>query len=94
MTQAKAAEPPAPPRSPQFLVGRDRQGNWVVQDQNALRGGLFVSRDAALRFVRSENEHRSPAIIMVSGVLELDPWNNPATLSGRQVIPDSHRRAA
>jgi len=94
MTQAKAAEPPAPLRSPQFLIGQDRQGNWVVQDQNALRGGLFVSRDAALRFVRSENEHRSPAIIMVSGVLELDPQNNPATAPRRPVIPDSHRRAA
>ena len=80
-------------RSPRFLVGQDRQGNWVVQDQNAPRGGLFVNRDAALRFVRSENEHGSAAIIMVSGVLELHPQNNPATVPGRQVIPDSHRRA-
>ena len=89
MTQATS-----PLRSHQFLVGQDRQGNWVVQGQNALRGGLFVSRDAALRFVRSENECSSPAIIIVSGVLELDPWNNPAAVPGRQVIPDSHRRAA
>jgi hypothetical protein len=27
-------------------------GNWVVQEQSGNRGGLFVSRDAALRYVR------------------------------------------
>jgi hypothetical protein len=25
---------------------------WVVQEQSGNRGGLFVSRDAALRYVR------------------------------------------
>ena len=77
MTQAKQAEPPSRLRLPPFMVGRDRRGNWVVQEQNGVRGGLFVDRDAALRFVRSENGRRPHAIIMVSGVLELDMAAKP-----------------
>jgi len=53
------------------MIGQDRLGRWVAQDQSGARGGLFVSRDAALRFAKAENG-RPQAIIMVSGVLELD----------------------
>lgn len=72
MTQTQEAEPPGRSRPPHFLVGRDRRGNWVVQDPKGMCGGLFVSRDAAVRFVRSENGYRPQAIVVVSGTLELD----------------------
>jgi hypothetical protein len=55
-----------------FLVGRDRQGNWAVQDQSGLCGGLFVDRAHALKFAKFENGNRLPAVVMVPGVLELD----------------------
>ena len=63
MTQAKQAEPPSWLRPPPFLIGQDRHGNWVVQDQKGICGGLFVSRDAAFRYVRSENGDRREAVI-------------------------------
>ena len=51
---------------------RDSHGNWVVQDPRGIRGGLFIDRDQALRFVRAENGNRPGGFVMVSGVLELD----------------------
>jgi hypothetical protein len=72
MTHTEQAEPPSWFRPPVFMVGQDRRGNWVVQDQQGIRGGLFVNRDAALRFVRSENGYRPQAVVMVSGDFELE----------------------
>jgi hypothetical protein len=68
-------EPPSPhrsARSPMFHIGRNSHGNWVVQDQCGLRGGMFVDRVIALRFALFENGNRPQAVIMVPGVLELD----------------------
>jgi hypothetical protein len=89
MIQAKGAEPPSLLRSLPFLVGRDQYGNWVVQEQNGVRGGLFVSRDAALRYVRSENEGRPPVVIVISGILELDMMRKPATSPYRKIVSDA-----
>jgi hypothetical protein len=67
-------KPPSPncSRSPLFLVGRNSRGNWVVQDQSGLCGGLFIDRAEALKFARFENGNRPQAVIMVPGILELD----------------------
>ncbi len=70
------AEPPAWFRPPVFMVGQDHSGNWVVQDQDGIRGGLFISRDAAFRFVRSENGYRPQAVVVVSGDFDLDMTGN------------------
>jgi hypothetical protein len=72
MKQKRAAEPPSCLRLPMFMVGQDSHGHWVVQDLDGIRGGLFISRDAALRFVRSENGNRSQVYVAVSGAFELD----------------------
>lgn len=58
--------------SPLFLIGQDSRGNWVVQDQGGLRGGLFVSQAAARKFALFENGDRPELVVMVPGVLELD----------------------
>jgi hypothetical protein len=55
-----------------FLLGRNRRGNWVVQSQHGLRGGLFVSRAEALKFALFENGNRPELVITVPGVMELD----------------------
>jgi hypothetical protein len=55
-----------------FFIGRDYCGNWVVQDQQHLCGGLFVDRAQALRFAMFENGNRPQAVVMVPGVFELD----------------------
>ena len=72
MTQDQQSEPPSWLRPPVFVMGQDKRGNWVVQDQEGMRGGLFVNREAALRYVRSENGFKAQAVVLVSGGIELD----------------------
>lgn len=55
-----------------FMIGKDSGGHWVVQDQQGLRGGLFVDRTEALKFALFENGNRPQAVIMVPGILELN----------------------
>jgi hypothetical protein len=64
----------------------------VVQDPRGNCGGLFVDRDAALRFVRAENGYRAPAVVMVSGNLELNISPNPGTLPQRETAADLQRQ--
>jgi hypothetical protein len=59
-------------RSSLFLMGQDSRGNWVVQDQRGMCGGLFVNRVTALRFAMFENGNQPQAVVMVPGVFELD----------------------
>lgn len=68
-------EPPSPSlcsTTSLFLIGRDRQGHWVVRDLKGLRGGLFVDRGKALKYALFENGNRPQAVVMVPGILELD----------------------
>ena len=62
-----------------FLIGRDSHGNWVVQDERGLCGGLFVNRKQAVKFAMFENGHRSQAVVIVPGVLELNMAGRPRT---------------
>ena len=73
-------KPPSPhcSSSSLFLVGRNSRGNWVVQDQSGLCGGLFVDRAEAVKFAMFENGNRPQAVIMVPGILELDMSGKPA----------------
>ncbi|HEY1981761.1 MAG TPA: hypothetical protein VGH13_16930 [Xanthobacteraceae bacterium] len=72
MPHEPPAEPPSRLRKPLFIVGQNSQGNWVVQDQKGICGGLFVNRKAALSFVRAQQRFRPYAVIVVSDLLELD----------------------
>jgi hypothetical protein len=92
MIQGKQAEPPSRLRPPVFMIGQDRRGNWMVQDQKGVRGGLFVDRAAALRFVRFENGDRPQAVVMVSDGLELDLSRKPDAAPHRQLTADSQRQ--
>jgi hypothetical protein len=60
-----------------FLIGKNRRGNWVVQDTSGLRGGLFVDQAQALKFAMWENGNCPQAVIMVPGGLELDMSAKP-----------------
>ena len=62
-----------------FRVGRNSRGNWVVQDQTGLCGGMFVNRAEAVKFAMFENGNQPQAVIMVPGILELDMSRNPRT---------------
>jgi hypothetical protein len=54
-----------------WMIGRDKEGHWVVRDQSGMHGGLFINRKEALRFALLENGRRPQAVMMVPGVLEL-----------------------
>jgi hypothetical protein len=73
----KGEPPSSSSNSSLFLIGKDSRGNWVVQDQRGLCGGLFVDRVEALKFAMFENGNRPQAVIMVPGVLELDMSRKP-----------------
>jgi hypothetical protein len=92
MTQDQQSEPPAWLRPPLFMVGQDTRGNWVVQDQKGMRGGLFVNREAALRYVRSENGFRPQAVVMVSDGIELDMKRNAAMVQRVDTTSDRANR--
>src|ERR1700693_5893433 len=71
----RQTEPPSTKsslRTSLFLIGKDSRGNWVVQDQRGMCGGLFVDRAEALRFALFENGKQPQAVVMVPGVFELD----------------------
>jgi hypothetical protein len=71
----KLVEPPSTQscsRSSLFMIGKDSHGNWVVQDDKGVCGGLFVNRTHALKFAMFENGNRPQAVVMVPGVFELN----------------------
>jgi hypothetical protein len=91
----KQVEPPSivPSSRPlHFLIGKDSRGNWVVQDERGLCGGLFVDRTQALRFAMFENGNKPQAVVMVPGVFELNMNRNVASAHDLQV--PSQRKAA
>ena len=77
-----------------FMIGQDSRGNWVVQDQDGVRGGLFVDRAEALKFARSENGNRAPTVVTVLGSLELNIDHKPAPFSQPAGLDWHQRRVA
>jgi len=82
-------EAPSTPRAKSlFRIGKNSRGNWVVQDQSGLCGGLFVDRAEAVKFAMLENGNRPQAVIMVPGVLELDmhsPTRNHSSRNEKKI---------
>ena len=82
------AEPPSSrsrSNNPVFFIGKNSRGNWVVQDQRHICGGLFVDQVQALRFALVENGNRPHAVVMVPGVFELDMSRQRDPAHQRQV---------
>jgi hypothetical protein len=53
-----------------FVVGQDCTGMWVVDETHGLYGGIFCSKDAALRFAKFETADRGGDLAMTSERLE------------------------
>jgi hypothetical protein len=66
---AKDADPADPLH---FVVGQDRRGNWVVTETHGLYGGIFCSKDAALRFAKFETADRLGECAVTGERLEFD----------------------
>jgi hypothetical protein len=72
-TNVKLVEPPScSSASTIVFIGRDSRGNWVVQEQNGLFGGLFVNRAQAVRYALFENGHHPETIVELKRAIELD----------------------
>ncbi len=69
-----------------FYVGRDSHGRWIAQDAGHLRGGLFISRAAAMKFAMDETGHRPDAIVSLDHVIDLD-FGALHRVSSRQSLP-------
>ena len=69
----KLVEPPScSSASTIVFIGRNGRGNWVVQQQNGLYGGLFVNRAQAIRYALFENGHHPETIVELKRAIELD----------------------
>ena len=77
---------------PIFMIGQDSRGNWVVRDKSGTRGGLFVDRTEALRYIRSESADN--ALVTVAGCLELDIAIPNVILPALGLSPSLERRVA
>jgi hypothetical protein len=96
-TNVKLVEPPScSSASIIVFIGRNRRGNWVIQQQNGLYGGLFVNRAQAVKYALFENGHHPETIVELLQTIELDMGNKlpcsahvPAvTGSVRRGVPD------
>ena len=66
--ESSAKESPEPLK---FVLGRDRGGHWIVQEAHGLCGGLFASKDAAIRYARSECAERAGSVSESAEAIEL-----------------------
>jgi hypothetical protein len=55
-----------------FLLGRDRDGYWVVQETHGLCGGVFANENAATRYAKFESAGRGSAIRLIPDPIELN----------------------
>jgi hypothetical protein len=58
--------------APCLLLGQNARGLWVVRESAGRKGGLFLSREAALRFARLESMLAHFAVVDVADLLEFD----------------------
>ncbi|KYH01344.1 hypothetical protein [Bradyrhizobium sp. DOA1] len=74
----KLVEPPScSSLSTVVLIGRNRRGQWIVQEQNGLYGGLFVSRAQAIKYALFENGQHPETIVELPREIELDMGKTP-----------------
>jgi hypothetical protein len=69
----KLVEPPScSPSSAIVFLGKNSRGNWIVQEQNGLYGGLFVNRAQAVKYALFENGRHPETIVELSREIELE----------------------
>jgi hypothetical protein len=53
-----------------LVVGQDDAGRWIVAETHGMCGGMFASKDAALRFAKAEIIDRKADLALTSERLE------------------------
>jgi hypothetical protein len=65
-------EQKALPKEPlHFVLGRDHGGHWIVQETHGLCGGLFTSKEAAIRYAKFESAEGGDEIQIAPETFEL-----------------------
>jgi hypothetical protein len=59
-----------------FFIGRNRHGFWVARDADARVGGIFLRKQAAMRFADRLSQPAGCAKILLPERFELDIENN------------------
>jgi hypothetical protein len=57
-----------------FVIGRDSRGRWTALAAGGLAGGVFRSKDAAIRYAQAEAGRASGAVRFTASPLDL-PFN-------------------
>jgi hypothetical protein len=74
-----------------FIIGRSRDGSWVVREIGGSVEATFLNRSEAIRFAQSESGHRQGAVVLTpyAGVYagELEALLQS---TGRHDQPQSH----
>ena len=47
-----------------YCVGQDRAGRWLAMEASGRGGGMFVSREAAMRFALAETADRRGSVTL------------------------------
>lgn len=72
ISQSQRVEDPYQCPLPDFIIGQDCHGRWLVRDAQGLIGGVFRDRHAAERFAAFESGHRQGAIRFAPQGVRLD----------------------
>ncbi len=67
---------------PLFYIGRNKNGVWVVREAERRRGGLFLFKQSAARFVRRQSEPGGCAMMFLADSFELDVENQGSRFAG------------
>ena len=60
---------------PVFFIGKNKDGFWVAREAEGRTGGIFLFKNAALRFANSSTESIQCATMLLSECIELDIEN-------------------
>lgn len=71
IVEASEPLPVSPAVDEAYLVGRDGEGHWIAVEVHGLGGGVFTSREAAVRYAQFETARRPGAIRLASEPLSL-----------------------
>jgi hypothetical protein len=55
-----------------FLLGQNARGLWVIRASTGAKAGMFLSREAAMKFARFESGEPQFAVVHVPDGLEFD----------------------
>jgi hypothetical protein len=93
-TNVKLVEPPScSSASAIVFIGKNKRGNWVVQEQSGLYGGLFVNRAQAIKYALFENGHHPETIVELSREIELDMGDKRPSQEPISFSPSARRVA-